>query len=75
MVLSEVLSVLIDIYGTDCHLQIFQELHVLQFFQTYMPELKRRIHLERNMDLDELEQYKETALNASRFIQYKKGAL
>lgn len=74
MVLSETLRVLMDIYGNDdCYPQIFDSLHILGYFQTSVPALKQSIHLSRDVNLDDLEQWKETASNASRFIQYKKG--
>jgi hypothetical protein len=87
MVLSEVLNVLMDIYGDDDHddpndkqsrTYWFNALGVLQHFQQSMPLLKQKIAVEqltKNCALDDLEQWKETAMNASRFIQYKKTHL
>lgn len=77
MVLAEALSVLMDIYGDDdCHPATFDQLGVLKHFQTSLPLLKQRIAVEeltKNVGREQLEQWKETAMNAGRFIQYKKG--
>jgi hypothetical protein len=77
MVLAEVLSVLMDIYGDDdCHPTVFEALDVLGDFQRSVPLLKQRISVETtDADPDDVEQWKETALNASRFIAYKKNQL
>ena len=77
MVLSEVLSVLMDIYGDDdCHTRLFESRNVLNHFQRSLPALKQRISLEgRSSGPEDVEQWKETAMNAARFIQYKKGHL
>jgi hypothetical protein len=76
MVLAEVLSVLMDIYGDDdCHPAVFTALDVLGHFQRSVPLLKQRISLETDAEPDDVEQWKETALNASRFIAYKKDQL
>lgn len=74
VVLSETFRVLMDIYGNDdCYPQIFDSLNILGYFQKYVPALKQCIHLSRDADPDDILQWKETASNASRFIQYKKG--
>jgi hypothetical protein len=76
MVLAEVLSVLMDIYGDDdCHPAVFVALDVLGHFQRSVPLLKQRISLETDAEPDDVEQWKETVLNASRFIAYKKDQL
>jgi hypothetical protein len=76
MVLAEVLSVLMDIYGDDdCHPTVFVALDVLGHFQRSVPLLKQRISLETDAEPDDVEQWKETALNSSRFIAYKKNQL
>lgn len=75
MILSEILSVLMDIYGDDGrHPAIFDSLQVLPHIQKAVPVLKQRIGLvERTESQEDVEQWKETAMNATRFIQYKKG--
>ena len=77
MVMAEVLSVLMDIYGDDdCHPAVFDNCGVLQHFQQSLPRLKQKIAVEeltKNASFEDIEQWKETALNAGRFIQYKKG--
>lgn len=79
MVLAEALSVLMDIYGEDdCHPTVFGSLDVLGHFQRTLPLLKQKIAVEqltKNRSTEEIEQWKETAMNAARFIQYKKGHL
>ena len=77
MVLAEVLNVLMDIYSDDdCHPEVFAQLNVLRHFQQSLPLLKQRIAVEeltKNSAPDMLEAWKETAMNAGRFVQYKKG--
>ncbi|GAX11340.1 hypothetical protein FisN_22Lh008 [Fistulifera solaris] len=74
VILSETFRVLMDVYGNDdCHPRIFDSLNMLGYFQKYVPALKQCIHLSRDASPDEIRQWKETASNASRFIQYKKG--
>jgi hypothetical protein len=77
LVLAEVLSVLMDIYGEDdCHPAVFDGLDVLGHVQRSLPLLKQRIAVEqltKNPSPEDIEQWKETAMNAARFIQYKKG--
>ena len=79
MVLAECLNVLMDIYGDDDrHPQVFEQLQVLNLFQTTLPRLKQYLNLARMRSSsssrdDELEMLQEIAHNASRFIQYKKG--
>ncbi|CAB9523973.1 ribosomal large subunit biogenesis [Seminavis robusta] len=85
MIPCEVLSVLMDMYGNDeddgcCHVSVFESLQVLGHFQRNIPVLKSKLkQLEKNnvgdLDRADLELWKETVLNASRFIQYKKGQL
>ena len=77
MVLAEVLNVLMDIYSDDdCHPEVFAQLNVIRHFQQSLPLLKQRIAVEeltKNSAPDLLEAWKETAMNAGRFVQYKKG--
>jgi hypothetical protein len=74
VILSETFRVLMDVYGNDdCYPQIFDSLNVLGYFQKYVPALKQCIHLSRDASPDDIMEWKETASNASRFIQYKKG--
>ena len=74
-VMNEVLNSLMDIYGDDgCHPSVFHSLCVLEFFQRTIPSFKKVIQCDRDdVSADEAEQWKETALNASRFVSYKKG--
>lgn len=70
-----------------CYPSVFESLQVLSHFQRYVPTLKsklkeqeRKLRQQRSedapdADLVEVEQWKETILNASRFVQYKKGQL
>jgi hypothetical protein len=83
----EVLNVLMDIYGNDeddgcCHVSVFESMQVLSHFQRRIPTLKSELkQLEKKWkgqgddsgDRAGLEHWKETLLNASRFVQYKKG--
>jgi hypothetical protein len=85
----EVLNVLMDMYGNDeddgcCHVSVFESMQVLSHFQRRIPTLKSELkQLEKNwkgqgdnsVDGAGLEHWKETLLNASRFVQYKKGQL
>ena len=81
MISCEVLNVLMDMYGNDeddgcCHLTVFESLEVLKHFQRSIPTLKSKLKQQKDKaHLVELEQWKETLLNASRFVQYKKGQL
>jgi len=77
MVLSEILNSLMDMYGDDdTHPQVFEALNVLVCFQKTVPMLKKQILLERSdASPEDVDQWKEIVLNASRFIQYKKGQL
>jgi len=74
-VMNEVLNALMDIYGNDdCHPFVFESKKVLAYFQQITPTFKRMIQCDRDQSsIDEVEQWKETLLNASRFISYKKG--
>ena len=76
-VLSEILNALMDIFGDDDrHPSVFGDLGVLSYFQRTVPILKKSIHQDRdNAEPEVIEQWRETALNASRFIRYKKGQL
>jgi len=76
----EILNVLMDMYGNDedeacCHTSVFESLHVLSHFQRSIPTLKQKLKHQPTVDKVEVEQWKETLLNGSRFVQYKKGQL
>ncbi|GAX20442.1 hypothetical protein FisN_22Hh008 [Fistulifera solaris] len=74
IIMSETFRVLMDVYGNDdCFPQNFDSLNVLGYFQKYVPAFKQCIHMSRDASPDDIMQWKETASNASRFIQYKKG--
>ena len=75
--INEVLNALMDIYGDDeCHPAVFNILGVLSYFQQATPSFKKMIQCDRDdASEEEVEQWRETALNASRFITYKKGQL
>jgi len=81
-VMSEILNALMDIYALDeddpnNHENVFRDNHVLDAFQKSVPVLKRKIREEKggkaSSSVEDIEFFKETALNASRFINYKKG--
>lgn len=76
-VVNEVLIALMDIYGEDdCHPAVFDSLNVLKYFQQTTPSFKTLVQCDRDdASEEELEVWKETALNASRFVSYKKGRL
>ena len=75
VVMNEILNALMDIYGDDgCHPSVFCSLQVLEYFQCTIPSFKKVIQCDRDeVSAEEVEQWKETALNASRFVSYKKG--
>lgn len=76
MIMSEVLNALMDMYGDDGHTVVFDSMDVLGNFQRQLPRFKKRIQAERkNVPEETVEMWRETALNASRFISYKKGQL
>ena len=74
-VINEILNALMDIYGDDgCHPSVFSELGVLEYFRRAIPSFKKVIQCDRDeASVEEVEQWQETALNASRFVSYKKG--
>jgi hypothetical protein len=74
-VLNEVLNALMDIYGDDdCYPGVFHSLNVLGYFQRTTPTFKKFIQCDRDeVSEEEVGLWKETALNASRFVSYKKG--
>jgi hypothetical protein len=76
-IVNEVLNALMDIYGEDdCHPQVFRSMQVLVYFQKTIPQFKKLIELERsNVSREEIELWRESALNGSRFVNYKKGQL
>ncbi|KAL7540799.1 hypothetical protein ACHAXR_011193 [Thalassiosira sp. AJA248-18] len=83
IITHEIFNVLMDIYGSDdCHENVFEKYNVLDHFQRCLPGFKRRIKKMTfssggRMSSEEEEKvnvWNETALNASRFIKYKKGA-
>ena len=73
----EAVNALMDIYGDEeKHPSVFKDLNVLGHFQKTLPGLKQSIQADRvDTPREEVERWKETALNASRFIQYCKGQL
>jgi len=81
-VMSEVLNALMDMYSADegdpnNHEGVFRAKNVLGAFQKTVPIFKRKIREdERKRGLvctfEEIEVWKETALNAVRFVKYKK---
>ncbi len=76
--LSELLNVLMDMYSADegdpnNHESIFRKNNVLGAFEKTVPVLKRKIREANKSSLTDVAYWKETALNASRFISYKKG--
>lgn len=81
IITHEVLNILMDMYGADnCHEEVFEREDVLGHFQRCLPGFKRRIkkiawdggRKSKRYD-EEVGVWNETALNASRFIKYKKG--
>ena len=78
-VLAELLNVMMDMYSADetdagNHEAIFKQKNVLQAFERTVPIFKRKLSLERGLASPaEIEMWKETSLNTSRFIKYKKG--
>jgi len=91
LIQTEVLSAFMDMYGNDeddgiCHQTVFESMQILSHFQRCIPTIKSKIKAEERKlnqgsqsedgaDRLELEQWKETVLNGSRFVQYKKGQL
>eukprot|EP00522_Entomoneis_paludosa_P015485 CAMPEP_0172443650 /NCGR_PEP_ID=MMETSP1065-20121228/3881_1 /TAXON_ID=265537 /ORGANISM="Amphiprora paludosa, Strain CCMP125" /LENGTH=710 /DNA_ID=CAMNT_0013193959 /DNA_START=34 /DNA_END=2166 /DNA_ORIENTATION=- len=72
-IMAETLNVLMDIYGDDDrHPDVFQEMNVLSHFQRTVPIVKQKLNIANDQDAD-AEFIGEIAMNASRFIQYKKG--
>lgn len=76
--MSELLNVLMDMYSADegdpnNHESIFRKNNVLAAFEKTVPVLKRRIREANKSSPTDVAYWKETALNASRFISYKKG--
>ena len=80
-VLSEILNALMDMYSADegdpnNHEGVFRSKGVLGGFQKIVPVLKRKIKEDEKKDganPEDIEFSKETVLNATRFIRYKKG--
>jgi hypothetical protein len=76
-VICEVLNALMDMYSSDegdanNHENVFRSKDVLGTFKRSVPMLKSKINAEKRLyDADEVEFFKESALNASRFIKYK----
>ena len=77
--MSELLNVLMDMYGADegdqnNHEAIFRRNNVLDAFEKSIPLLKRKIRESTNTATPmEMAFWRETTLNASRFVKYKKG--
>ena len=82
-VMSEILNVFMDIFGAyedndpNAHTNVFVEKNILNHFQKSTAILKKKIRQEQiqNNYLEEAEIWKETVLNATRFVKYKKGQL
>jgi hypothetical protein len=76
MVRNEILNVLMDVYGDDeLYAKVFEQKDVLGHFQQSLPVFRRDIkEMERRDDAtrEDTEIWRETALNTSRFIKYKK---
>ncbi len=84
-VMSEVLNALMDMYSADegdpdNHEGVFRAKNVLGVFQKTVPIFKRKIREDEGKirvglvcSFEEIEVWRETALNAVRFIKYKKG--
>jgi hypothetical protein len=74
-IVGGILDAFMDIYGNDeCHPNVFKSQNVLGFFQRTLPSFKKWIQCDKvDSTEDEVEQWKETALNSSRFINYKKN--
>jgi hypothetical protein len=78
LVRAEVLNVLMDIYGDDdCHPAVFTKLEVLRHFEESVPELEQQLSQvdRRTIDPNDLDHWKETALNGARFLEYKHDQL
>lgn len=74
VVRAEALNALMDIYGNDdCHPTVFDDLKVLSYFERSLPILEQQISIvdRQAVDSNDFEYWKETALNVSRFIEYK----
>ena len=72
VITHEILNVLMDTYGCDdCHEKVFVKEKALDHFERCLPGFKRRIKKCRDEEED-MHIWNETALNASRFIKYKK---
>ena len=79
-VICEVLNALMDMYSSDegdanNHEGVFRKKGVLDAFQKTVPNFKRKIRDEgkkEGIGYEEVEFWNETALNATRFIKYKK---
>lgn len=87
IVTHEILNVLMDIYGDDDEIkeEVFRKEDVLGHFQRCLPGFKRRVKKVAAtaasgpvggggfVSREEVDVWSEAALNASRFIKYKKG--
>jgi len=80
-VMNEILISLMEMYSSDegdpnNHEQVFKSRDVLGSFQKIIPMFKRKIREGEKMDgisFDDIELWRETAVNAGRFVKYKKG--
>ncbi len=78
-VISEILNVLMDMYSADegdpnNHENVFRRHNVLDAFEKCIPILRRKIREESKSNPVDAQMWKETALNASRFVKYKKDS-
>jgi hypothetical protein len=79
-VMCEVLNALMDMYSSDegdanNHESVFRTKGVLGVFEKSVPILKSKIRVDERNEMcnpEEVEFWKETAMNATRFIKYKK---
>ncbi|EED90979.1 predicted protein [Thalassiosira pseudonana CCMP1335] len=78
IVVNEIYNVLMDMYGgDDCHDDVFEQQDVLGHLQRSLPGFKRSIKrvAPSERSREEVDIWSETALNASRFIKYKRIAM
>jgi hypothetical protein len=77
-VVTERLNALMDLYGDDdCHVDIFDELKLLDYCKSQRQVLKERINVgslggSTVVDEEEIASWKEAVANAAAFIEYKR---
>ena len=78
---NEILNLFMDIYGNDDNAgldKLFESLQMMQVFEKTLPLFKRSINNARGAkegSEEDIFQWKETALNGSRFIKYKRDQM